>query len=123
MDEILNSEESQRFFSLVYMLQRSTLMNMGMIPDAEGMIHFNLGEAKEGIDILDTLQNRTDGNLEGVEATLLKGIISELKMAFVRAPSQQAAIEAEKKRQEGLRETFVSPETAPSDTLIDDEEE
>ena len=123
MDEILNSEESQRFFSLVYMLQRSTLMNMGMIADAEGMIHFNLGEAKEVIDILDTLQKRTDGNLEDVEATLLKGIISELKMAFVRAPSQQEAIEAEKKRQEELREAFVSPETAPSDTLIDDEEE
>ena len=123
MDDILNSEESQHFFSLVYMLQRSALMNMGMIGDSQGMIHFNLGEAKEGIDILDTLQNRTKGNLEEVEATLLKGIISELKMAFVRAPSQQQAIEAEQKRQEELRESFVSPETAPSDTLIDDEEE
>ena len=123
MDDILQSEESQRFFSLIHMLQRSAMMNMGMIADGEGMIHFNLGEAKEAIDMLDTLQSRTSGNLEDVEATMLRGIVSELKMSFVRAPEQQKAVEEEKKRQEALRDTFISPETAPVDTLIDDEEE
>ena len=123
MDDILQSEESQRFFSLISMLQRSARMHLGMLPDEEGMIHFNLGEAKAAIDLLDTLQTRTAGNLEDVEENILKGLISELKMHFVRAPERQKEIEAEMKRQEELKETFTSPETAKSDTLIDDEEE
>ena len=123
MDDILQSEESQRFFSLISMLQRSAMMHLGMRPDEEGMIHFNLGEAKAAIDLLDTLQTRTAGNLEDVEENILKGLISELKMHFVRAPERQKEIEAEMKRQEELKETFTSPETAKSDTLIDDEEE
>ncbi len=123
MDDILQSEESQRFFSLISMLQRSAMMHLGMLPDEEGMIHFNLGEAKAAIDLLDTLQIRTAGNLEDVEENILKGLISELKMHFVRAPERQKEIEAEMKRQEELKETFTSPETAKSDTLIDDEEE
>ena len=123
MDEVLQSEESQRFFSLISMLQRSAMMHIGMMPDEEGMIHFNLAEAKAAIDLLDTLQTRTKGNLEGVEETILKGLISELKMHFVRAPERQKDIEVEMKRQEELKETFTSPQTAPSDTLINDEEE
>ena len=123
MDDILQSEESQRFFSLISMLQRSAMMHLGMLPDEEEMIHFNLGEAKAAIDLLDTLQTRTEGNLEDVEENILKGLISELKMHFVRAPERQKEIEAEMKRQEDLKETFTSPETARSDTLIDDEEE
>ena len=123
MDDILQSEESQRFFSLISMLQRSAMMHLGMLPDEEGMIHFNLGEAKAAIDLLDTLQTRTAGNLEDVEENILKGLVSELKMHFVRAPERQKEIAAEMKRQEDLKETFTSPETARSDTLIDDEEE
>ena len=123
MDEVLQSEESQRFFSLISMLQRSAMMHIGMIPDEEGMIHFNLAEAKAAIDLLDTLQTRTKGNLEEVEETILKGLISELKMHFVRAPERQKDIEVEMKRQEELKETFTSPQTASSDTLINDEEE
>ena len=123
MDEVLQSEESQRFFSLISMLQRSAMMHIGMMPDEEGMIHFNMAEAKAAIDLLDTLQTRTKGNLEEVEETILKGLISELKMHFVRAPERQKDIEVEMKRQEELKETFTSPQTAPSDTLINDEEE
>ncbi len=123
MDEILQSEESQRFFSLIHMLQRSTMMHLGLISDEAGTIHFNMGEAKAAIDLLDTLESRTKGNLEEVEETMLRGIVSELKMLFVRAPERQKEIETEMKRQEALKETFTSPKTAPSDTLIDDEEE
>ena len=123
MDDILQSEESQRFFSLIHMLQRSAMMHLGLIPDEAGMIHFNMGEAKAAIDVLDTLDTRTKGNLDEVEETMLRGLVSELKMLFVHAPERQQEIEAEMKRQEALKETFTSPETPPSDTLIDDEEE
>ena len=118
---VLGSEESQRFFSLVHMLQRSAMLHLGLLPDEEGMIHFNLGEAKAAIDLLDTLDKRTKGNLEAIEAQMLRGIVSELKMHFVAAPARQQEIEAEQARQAELRDTFTSPETAASDTLIDDE--
>ena len=123
MDDILQTEESQRFFSLIHMLQRSAMMHLGLIPDEAGMIHFNMGEAKAAIDVLDTLEARTKGNLDEVEEMMLRGLVSELKMLFVHAPERQQEIEDEMKRQEALKETFTSPETAPSDTLIDDEEE
>ncbi len=123
MDDILQNEESQQFFSLIHMLQRSAMLHLGMMPDEEGVIHFNMGEAKAAIDLLNTMEKRTKGNLAEIEETLLRGIVSELKMNFVRAPERQKEIEAEMKRQEELKETFTSPETAKSDTLIDDEEE
>jgi hypothetical protein len=123
MSEVLDGEESQRFFSLILMLQRSSMLHLGLIPDDEGMIHFNLGEAKAAIDLIDTLDTRTTGNLDPIEENLLRGIISELKMQFVQAPSRQKEIEVEMARQEALKETFTSPGSAASDTLIDDEEE
>ena len=44
--DMFSDQYSERLFSVIQMLQRSALMNMGAIPDYEGMIHFNLGEAK-----------------------------------------------------------------------------
>jgi hypothetical protein len=123
-DEIpLSSEDSQHFFSLIHMLQRSALLHMGGIPDTEGKIHFNMGEAKQAIDLLDILTKRTAGNLEKIEENMLKGIVSELKMRFVGAPADQERIKAEQKRQEDLQQTFEKPDKATSDTLIDDDEE
>ena len=123
MDDVLNSDESQRFFSLIHMLQRSAMVHLGLIPDEEGMIHFNLGEAKAAIDLIDTLDVRTKGNLAGIEENMLRSIVSELKMQFVSAPARQQDIEAEQKRQEALKQTFTAPKEAAADTLIDDEEE
>jgi hypothetical protein len=123
MDDVLNSDESQRFFSLIHMLQRSAMVHLGLIPDEEGMIHFNLGEAKAAIDLIDTLDVRTKGNLAGIEDNMLRSIVSELKMQFVSAPARQQDIEAEQKRQEALKQTFTAPKEAAADTLIDDEEE
>jgi hypothetical protein len=123
MDDVLNSDESQRFFSLIHMLQRSAMVHLGLIPDEEGMIHFNLGEAKAAIDLIDTLDVRTKGNLAGIEDNMLRSIVSELKMQFVSAPARQQDVEAEQKRQEALKQTFTAPKEAAADTLIDDEEE
>ena len=37
------------------------MMHLGLISDEAGMIHFNMGEAKAAIDLLDTLESRTSG--------------------------------------------------------------
>ncbi len=118
--DMFSDERSERLFAVIQMLQRSALMNMGAIPDHEGMIHFNLGEAKAAIDAIEAIQSKTIGNLSSMEDTLLKGTLSELRMIFVKAPEQQKLIEAEMARQEELKKTYIDPSSAPSETIHSD---
>ena len=111
---------SERLFSVIQMLQRSALMNMGAIPDYEGMIHFNLGEAKAAIDAIEAVQSKTKGNLSSMEDTLLKGTLSEIRMIFVKAPEQQKLIETEMARQEELKKTYTDPSSAPTEVIHSD---
>ena len=117
-DDILQSEESIKFFSLIHMLQRSALVGLGLMPDREGEFIPHLEEAKAAIDLIGMLQKRTEGNLDEIEQTLLQGILTELRMQFVQAPSKQAEQEAA----EELKQTFEDPQSAPVETLIDDKE-
>ena len=122
MDEILQSEESQQFFSLVHMLQRSAMMHMGMLQDSEGRVHYNLGETKAAIDTLSMLKDKMHGNLSTKESTLLNGIISELQLQFVKAPARQRALEDQVAESETVRETFTNPKKGPSEIIFDEEE-
>tara|TARA_Y100000589_G_C27178979_1_gene639926 strand:+ start:828 stop:1217 length:390 start_codon:yes stop_codon:yes gene_type:complete len=118
--DMFSDKYSERLFSVIQMLQRSALMNMGAIPDYEGMIHFNLGEAKAAIDAIEAVQSKTAGNLSSMEDTLLKGTLSELRMIFVKAPEQQKLIEAEMARQEELKKTYTDPTSAPTEVIHTD---
>ncbi|MBJ61490.1 MAG: hypothetical protein CMB54_06230 [Euryarchaeota archaeon] len=118
--DMFSDKYSERLFSVIQMLQRSALMNMGAIPDYEGMIHFNLGEAKAAIDAIEAVQSKTTGNLSSMEDTLLKGTLSELRMIFVKAPEQQKLIEAEMARQEELKKTYTDPTSAPTEVIHTD---
>ena len=115
--DIFSDLYSERLFSVIQMLQRSALMNMGSIPDYEGMINFNLGEAKAAIDAVEAIQEKTSGNLSEMEDTVLKGTLSELRMIFVKAPEQQKLIEAEMARQEELKKTYTDPSSAPAEVI------
>jgi len=86
MNSPFEDEKSERLFGLIQMLQRTALVNMGGIPDHEGQIHFNLGEAKAAIDAIDAIYEKTTGNLSELEMNLLRGTLSELRMIFVKAP-------------------------------------
>ena len=121
--DMFSDQYSERLFSVIQMLQRSALMNMGAIPDYEGMIHFNLGEAKAAIDAVEAIQEKTSGNLSDMEDTILKGTLSELRMIFVKAPEQQKLIEAEMARQEELKKTYTDPSSAPVEVIHTDSEE
>ena len=121
-DDILQSEESIKFFSLIHMLQRSALVGLGLMPDHEGEFTPHLEEAKAAIDLIGVLQKRTQGNLEKVEKTLLQTILSELRMQFVQAPKEVERKQAEQEAAEELKQTFEDPKSAPVETLIDDDE-
>ena len=91
------------------MLQRTALFNMGHFEDQEGKIHFNLGEAKEAIDVIKAIQSKTKGNLTDRESKILSGIVSELQMRFVHAPARQRKIEDELAQEKQIRQSFESP--------------
>ena len=59
-DDILQSEESIKFFSLIHMLQRSALVGLGLMPDREGGFIPHLEEAKAAIELILSLIHISD---------------------------------------------------------------
>ena len=115
--DMFEDEETAKLFQVIQMLQRTALFNMGHFEDQEGKIHFNLGEAKEAIDVIKAIQPKTRGNLTERESKILSGILSELQMRFVHAPSRQRKIEDEVAQGEKIRQSFESPSEGPSEEL------
>ena len=89
MADMFADEDSARFFQMMQMLQRSTLLQMGYLPDQSGTFHYNMGEAREGIEVLRMFQRKTEGNLSDQETQMLRAVISELQMQFTQAPQRQ----------------------------------
>jgi ABC-type phosphate transport system auxiliary subunit len=126
MADMFADEDSARFFQMMQMLQRSTLLQMGYLPDQSGTFHYNMGEAKEGIEVLRMFQRKTNGNLSDKETQMLRAIISELQMQFTQAPQRHRQREEEQAQSEVIRETFSQPQDAPIEdlsTAVDSEEE
>lgn len=120
MAEVFDNEDSTRFFQLIHMFQRSALLHMGYLPDQEGNTHYNLAEAKEAIDLMRMLKNKTTGNLSDKESTMLNGVISEIQLQFMRAPERRRKAEDEKSQSEAIRETFANPQQGPVEDLSED---
>jgi hypothetical protein len=113
MTEIFSDEDTAKLFQLVHMFQRSALLHMGYIPDQNGNRYFDMAEAKEGIDLLRMLQNKTKGNLNDKETQLLRSVISELQLQFTKAPTLKRQADDEKAQSETIRETFANPRDGP----------
>lgn len=126
MADMFADEDSARFFQMMQMLQRSTLLQMGYLPDQSGTFHYNMGEAKEGIEVLRMFQRKTNGNLSDKETQMLRAVISELQMQFTQAPQRRRQREEEQAQSEVIRETFSQPQDAPIEdlsTAVESEEE
>ncbi len=73
------------FTNFVISLSTSALFHFGDFPEYEGeKAEKNLPAAKQTIDILDMLHEKTKGNLDPNEASLIEGVLYELKMRFVK---------------------------------------
>ncbi|MAB76784.1 MAG: hypothetical protein CMO47_10050 [Verrucomicrobiales bacterium] len=126
MADMFADEDSARFFQVVQMLQRSTLLHMGYIPDQAGAFHYNLMEAREGIEVLRMFQKKTDGNLSEQEKQMLRAVISELQMQFTQAPQRHRERQEAEAQSEVIKETFTQPQDGPVEDLSSpagDEEE
>ncbi len=73
------------FATFIFSLNSSALMHLGVIEEpGTGKKIKNLPLAKQTIDILGILEEKTRGNLTSDEDNLLKNILHDLRMMYVR---------------------------------------
>lgn len=73
------------FPTFIMSLNASAMVHLGIIEDpATGQSTKNLPLAKQTIDILSLLEEKTRGNLTKVEADIIKNILYDLRIAYVR---------------------------------------
>ncbi len=73
------------FTNFILSLSTSAFFHFGDLAESEDAApQKNLPAAKQTIDILDMLNEKTKGNLDKNESGLLQGIIYELKMRYVK---------------------------------------
>ena len=80
---------SSGFSRFAASLHMACLYHLGLVPGPGGeKPQPNLDLARENIDILVMLQQKTKGNLDEHEDNVLKGVLSEVRMAFLEAASK-----------------------------------
>ncbi|HOW58946.1 MAG TPA: DUF1844 domain-containing protein [Candidatus Omnitrophota bacterium] len=79
-------ETSQSFLSLIQSLGYQALMHLGEIPNPmTNEREVQLESAKESIDLLIALRDKTKGNLSAEEADMLKALLTQLQFKFAQA--------------------------------------
>jgi hypothetical protein len=72
------------FATFIMSLSHSVLVHLGDEPDPEtNAVQANLTLAKQNIDLLGLLEEKTKGNLTGAEERLLAQVLFDLRMRFV----------------------------------------
>ncbi|MCU0586828.1 MAG: DUF1844 domain-containing protein [Syntrophobacteraceae bacterium] len=87
----LAGQEGQRdlpavsFATFVFSLSSSALVYLGEMPEIESQVsHVDLPLAKQIIDTLGMLEEKTRGNLDPDEARLLKNLLYDLRLRYVQ---------------------------------------
>ncbi len=79
-----NAAPAINFSTFILSLSTSAAMNMGGYTDpVSGLIPRNLELAKQSIDILGILAEKTKGNLDADESHLLDSVLYELRMRYI----------------------------------------
>lgn len=74
------------FSDFITSLAIQAMMQMGLFPPAEGKEPVvNLAAAKELIDLLVLLKDKTRGNLAGDEEKLMNSIVADLQLKYVQS--------------------------------------
>ena len=73
------------FATFIFSLNHSVLVHLGVMEDpSTGKKVRNLPLAKQTIDILGMLQEKTRGNLDNDEENMLKNILYDLRMIYIK---------------------------------------
>lgn len=79
-------EPEMDFPRLVLSLTTTAMLQLGLVPDpASQKVEKNLPAARQTIDILEILKEKTQGNLKPEETRLLDRCLHDLKMSFVQS--------------------------------------
>ena len=122
MEKLSHEQKNEMlFFTLVEYWRFQAWMSLGKVKNpATNKIERNLEMAKQAIDMLDMLKEKTRGNLTENEERLLTQVLANLKLNYVdeyEKERRQRARQAEQKLAETAAEAKVSrqqkEETAP----------
>jgi hypothetical protein len=77
----------ERFLASLYM---TAMMQLGLMHDEGGQPHIDLIAARQTIDTLTLVSEKTKGNLSSAEETFLQNCLYELRMAYVEVTNALA---------------------------------
>ncbi len=85
-EDIPEHDEPVAFTSFIMSLATQVLVQLGEMPPPSGMeIPRDLDSARQTIDILTMLQQRTRGNLSNEESRFIEEVLHSLRMSFINA--------------------------------------
>ena len=73
------------FMAFVASLATNAMAALGLMPEGQGSMPFNPNLAREYIEIIFMLEERTVGNLSDEEAQSLRQLLSDLRLQYVEA--------------------------------------
>lgn len=73
------------FPTFIFSLATSALIHSGYAPDSAGRAEKNEELAKQNIDLLGILKEKTKGNLTKEEEELMEGLLTQVRLKFVEA--------------------------------------
>jgi len=80
------------FGTFILSLASSAMMHMGLVPDPSGRAgDVNLEMARQTIEMLVMLRQKTSGNLDQNEASLLERVLHDVRMAYVEQAKKLAS--------------------------------
>jgi hypothetical protein len=86
-DETLPSVD---FSTFILSLSHSALVHLGEAPNPEtGKVDAHVAMARQTIDLIGMLEEKTKGNLSGAEERLLAQILYDLRMRYVERAKTQ----------------------------------
>jgi hypothetical protein len=85
MGEEDSAPPSIDFNTFILSLSTSTLMYLGKLPSVDDDPTVNLAHAKQSIDCIALLEEKTRGNLTGEEERLIAEVLYDLRLRFVAA--------------------------------------
>ena len=78
------NENDQLFIQLLYVFHSSAMQSMGKIKNPfSDKIERDLSQAKQSIDMLEMMKEKTNGNLSPDLIRILDGFLTELRMNYV----------------------------------------
>jgi len=83
-------EDSSGFETLVSYLSTTAMFQMGLMAGPSGEhIPADMPNARRTLDLLEVLQQKTQGNLTPAESRLLEDVLYDLRMSFVEIQKRQ----------------------------------